>query len=58
MAVEYLKKAETDLRAVSRVESPDWRDGLELPVMVGVVDERGDTVVRVRIGTWVTEKRR
>ena len=58
MHIEYLRKAETDLRAVSRIDAGEWRHGFELPVAVDVVDEAGETVVRARIGMWITEKKR
>lgn len=58
MTVEYLKKAETDLRAIATAETtPDWSRAGEYPVKVEVQDARGETVFRARITMWVSPKK-
>lgn len=58
MTVEYLKKAETDLRAIAtpgiEVESGQ---SVELPVNVEVKDKNDVTVFRATISMWVTPKK-
>lgn len=59
MTVEYLLKAETDLRAVATLEFPaSFGDPVELPVKVDVTDTAGNVVFRASIGMWITPKRR
>ncbi|WP_432720965.1 hotdog fold domain-containing protein [Jeongeupia wiesaeckerbachi] len=59
MQVDYLKKAETGLRAVATVAQPAvWGDGLDLPVKVDVIDAAGQIVVRATITMWVSAKKR
>ncbi len=57
MQVDYLAKAETDLRAMA---SLDLKDGLsgsaEMPVTVDVVDAANQRVASATITMWVTEK--
>ena len=64
MTVEYLRKARTDLRAVCQI-APDvaWpaansKDAFELPVVVNVLDEANQAVVRAVITLWITPKKR
>ena len=59
MAVEYLKKAETDLRAVSQFDPiPAFgATAMELPVTVNVYDTRDQLVFRAVINMWVTPKK-
>lgn len=57
MNVQYLQKATTSLRAVARVDPPDFDaigDGAELVVPVSVTDRSGTEVVHADITTWVT----
>lgn len=59
MAVAYLAKAETDLRAVATV--PDLSglaadESRELVVPVDVVDTRGTTVVHADISMWISPR--
>jgi hypothetical protein len=56
MTVEYLKKAETDLRAVATLEKsvPKFAASAELPVRVEVYDTRDVLVFRARIAMWVS----
>jgi acyl-coenzyme A thioesterase PaaI-like protein len=59
MAVEYLEKATTSLRAQARLDPPDFSmiaDGVELVVPVCVLDEAGTEVVHADITTWVTPR--
>ena len=58
MTVEYLKKAETELRAVARFESPGLpKEAAEVPVLVEVTDTAGQIVFRARISMWVSPKK-
>ena len=58
MTVEYIKKAETDLRAVSELPRDQaWPEALELPVTVNVTDAAGELVFRAVIRMWVTAKK-
>lgn len=57
MNVQYLAKASTSLRAVARLDPPDFADiteGVELVVPVSVTDRNGAEVVHADITTWVT----
>jgi hypothetical protein len=59
MAVEYLEKATTSLRAQARLDPPDFStitSGVELVVQVCVLDEAGTEVVHADITTWVTPR--
>ncbi|TSD96682.1 DUF4442 domain-containing protein [Skermania sp. ID1734] len=56
MNVEYLKKAETGLRAVATLEPIDWdsiTEGRDVPVDVSITDKAGVEVVHAKITTWV-----
>lgn len=58
MQVEYLKKAETNLRAVATAEAaPQLDRASALPVKVEVFDTNDQVVFRARIAMWVTAKR-
>lgn len=57
MNVEYLKKATTDLRAVCRIDAPEWRDGLDLPVRVDVIDRAGVLVMRADISMYISQRK-
>jgi hypothetical protein len=58
MSVEYLKKAETNLRAVATLDGmPITGKAGELPVIVKVFDTRNQLVFRARIGMWVSPKK-
>lgn len=58
MTVQYLKKAETDLRAIARI-SPAPRSGeaYELVVPVDVQDASGQVVMHADITMWISPKR-
>ncbi|GHD63141.1 hotdog fold domain-containing protein [Jeongeupia chitinilytica] len=59
MQVDYLKRAETGLRAIATVmQPPVWGDGQDLPVSVDVIDAAGQVVVRATITMWVSAKKR
>jgi acyl-coenzyme A thioesterase PaaI-like protein len=57
MTVSYLGKATTSLRAIARIDPPDFTaitEGAELVVPVSVTDRHGIEVVHADITTWVT----
>ncbi|MCX4093164.1 hotdog fold domain-containing protein [Nocardia sp. alder85J] len=60
MAVQYLTKAESGLRAVATLrELPDFAalsEGTDLVVPVAILDKSGTEVVHADITTWVTPK--
>jgi len=57
MTIEYLKKADTDLRAACKLErAPEWGEAQHLPVTVNVLNTNGDVVVRAVITMWVSPK--
>ncbi|MGI9303388.1 MAG: hotdog fold domain-containing protein [Gammaproteobacteria bacterium] len=58
MTVEYLKKAQTDLKAVAALNPlPEFGPAAELPVTVNVVDAGDQTVFRAVIAMWVSPKK-
>lgn len=58
MTVEYLKKAETDLRAVCDAPLPTFgSEGFEWPLTVNVQDLHGQTVFRAVITMWISAKK-
>ncbi len=58
MTVEYLKKAETDLKAVTELNPmPHFGAAEELPVTVNVIDKNAQTVFRAVIKMWVSPKK-
>jgi hypothetical protein len=57
MHVQYLQKATTSLRALARLDPPDFTsitDGAEIVVPVAVVAKSGVEVVHADITCWVT----
>jgi acyl-coenzyme A thioesterase PaaI-like protein len=59
MTVEYIAKAETDLKAVAQLDPiPPFAAAAELPVTVTVMDKAGQTVFRAVITMWVSPKKR
>ena len=59
MAVDYLLKAETDLRAIASLRFPDaFESPVELPVEVAVADAADQVVFRATIRMWVTPRKR
>ena len=58
MTVEYLKKAETHLHAVTELQPlPPFGAAADLPVTVNVLDTAGQTVFRAVITMWVSPKK-
>lgn len=59
MTVRYLKKAETDLRAVATIDPQTIYGAASfgLPVQVDVFDTRGEKVFDAVITIWVTAKK-
>ena len=59
MTVEYLARAETDLRAVATLDSKQtFGAAADVPVTVQVLDTGGKTVLRATITMWVSPKKR
>lgn len=56
MNVQYLKKAETDLKAVCDIDWSDWGHGQEVPLIVHVTDTHNERVMTATINVWVTQK--
>lgn len=57
MTVEYLKKANTDLRATATpISTPDWSQPGEYKVGVEVQDTQDEVVFRAEISMWITAK--
>ena len=57
MTVEYIAKAETDLKATAQIDPiPTFAEAAELPVTVTVEDAVGKTVFRAVITMWVSPK--
>ncbi|MBT8443077.1 MAG: DUF4442 domain-containing protein [Gammaproteobacteria bacterium] len=58
MTVEYLGKAETDLKAVAVIDPmPEFGAAMDLPVGVSVADTGGQIVFRAVITMWVSPKK-
>ena len=59
MTVEYLKRAETDLRAVAELNPiPQFGAATELPVTINLMDMNGQEVFRAVITMWVSPKKK
>jgi len=57
MTVEYLRKAETDLRAVAELDLlPELGAKAEVPVYVNAFDTSGESVFRATIRMWVSAR--
>jgi acyl-coenzyme A thioesterase PaaI-like protein len=57
MTVEYLRKADTDLRAVAELDLlPALGPKAEVPVYVNAFDAAGEAVFRATIRMWVTAR--
>lgn len=55
MSVEYLKKAETNLRAVAELTPiPAFGEAADLPVTINILDAKGQVVCRAVITMWVS----
>ncbi|MBB5189810.1 acyl-coenzyme A thioesterase PaaI-like protein [Silvimonas terrae] len=58
MTVEYVKKAETSLRAIATLDTPaDWGSGINLPVQVEVLDTNDQIVLLATVTMWVSAKK-
>jgi len=58
MTVNYLKKAETDLRAVATLPvDTAFAEARELPIPVEVFDTRGERVFTAVITCWISPKK-
>ena len=58
MTVEYIAKAETNLRAIAELTSmPELGESTELPVSVKVIDTHQTAVFQAVITMWVSRKR-
>ncbi len=58
MAVEYLRKAETDVQAHASLPEVAEGPGRDVPVKVEVKDRGGETVCRAVITMWVSPRRK
>ena len=59
MTVEYLRKAETNLRAIATLDPiPEFGEPVEVPVMVDVIDTNNQVVLRAAITMWISPKKR
>jgi acyl-coenzyme A thioesterase PaaI-like protein len=57
MTVEYIKKAESSLRAIAKLEPiPQFSAAQELPVTVNVIDTNDQIVFRAVITMWVSPR--
>jgi len=57
MHVDYLSKAETNLRAVAELNPiPEFNDAEELPVVVNILNESDEIVVKAVITMWISKK--
>jgi acyl-coenzyme A thioesterase PaaI-like protein len=58
MTVEYLHKAETDVRAVAELDLlPEIGTKAEVPVYVVAFDASGESVLRATVRMWVSARR-
>jgi acyl-coenzyme A thioesterase PaaI-like protein len=58
MTVEYLRKAETDLRAIAELDPiPQFEGASELPVSVNVLNTDDQAVFRAVITMWVSPRK-
>lgn len=58
MKVKYLAKAETNLRAIAKLDPmPVFDDSTEFPIAVNVVDVNGQCVLEAIITMWISQKR-
>jgi hypothetical protein len=58
MTVEYIAKAETNLKAVARTDPlPQFAAAAELPVTVTVTDTANQAVFRAVITMWVSPRK-
>jgi acyl-coenzyme A thioesterase PaaI-like protein len=56
MTIEYLKRAESGVRATARLDKTEWREAGNVGVPVTVVDAAGNEVVRAVITMYVSPR--
>lgn len=56
MTIEYLAKAETDVRGTARLDRTNWSGAEDVGVPVTVVDAQGREVVRAVISIYVSPR--
>lgn len=57
MTVEYLKKAQTNLHAIAKLEpAPLFECTVNLPVTINVLDTHDEIVFRAVIAMWISPK--
>jgi acyl-coenzyme A thioesterase PaaI-like protein len=56
MTIEYLKRAESGVRATARLDKTEWREAGNVGVPVTVVDAAGAEVVRAVITMYVSPR--
>jgi acyl-coenzyme A thioesterase PaaI-like protein len=56
MKINYIAKAGSDVRAVTKIESPSWPDAGSLNVLVEVFDRAGKLVTSAEIEMYISKK--
>jgi len=57
MTVKYKAKAQTNLRAIAKLEEiPEFVDSSEFPVTVDIIDETNQVVLEATITMWITKR--
>lgn len=57
MKINYLAKANTDLRATTHFETQDWPDAGSKNILVEVFDEKNTLVVNAEIEMYISKKK-
>jgi len=57
MTIEYLRKAESSVTAMARLDKAEWPQAEDVAVPVSVTDTRGTEVVRAVIAMYVSERK-
>ncbi len=58
MTIEYLRKADTSVTGMARLDKSEWAQAEDVGVPVSVTDTHGAEVVRAVITMYVSEKKR
>jgi acyl-coenzyme A thioesterase PaaI-like protein len=58
MTITYLRKAESSVTAMARLDKSDWSQPEDVAVPVSVTDAQGTEVVRAVIAMYVSERKR
>jgi acyl-coenzyme A thioesterase PaaI-like protein len=58
MTIEYLRKAESSVTAMARLDKIEWLETEDVAVPVSVSDAKGAEVVRAVIAMYVSERKR